>query len=365
MAINVFHIVSDKVWGGVEQYVYDLAAELRATGNYIEIVAKNRRVILDRLHELEVPVSILPLKGLTDIDSPLRFARLIKKGKNIVHVHNVKDAAMAMLARHISENPNTKIVMTCHEVKAVKRSLIYKTVYRDLDKIIFVSELAKDVFMKSCSRIDPQCTTVIHNSGHRLRDKNVPTIDIRAKYGIPDSKCIIMFHGHVTEDKGISILLRALTQLDKNSYHLVIIGAGETKYLGIIKAFIVANQLLNNVTFLGYQSCVQPLLAQCDFGVLPSVCRESFGLTNLEYMMVGKAHIATNNGAQKEYVDDEQTGLLVAPGDYRELACAIEKLIDNPEYCKQIGDAAMRKFDKELCYRHFFDKMMDTYKSLF
>ena len=117
MAINVFHIISDKVWGGVEQYVFDLAAELRADGNYIEIVSKNRRQILDRLHELEVPVSILPLKGLTDIDSPLRFARLIKKGKNIIHVHNAKDAATAVLARHISENKNNRIVMTCHEVK--------------------------------------------------------------------------------------------------------------------------------------------------------------------------------------------------------------------------------------------------------
>lgn len=365
MAINVFHIISDKVWGGVEQYVYDLAAELRAEGNYIEIVARNRRQILDRLRELEVPVSILPLKGLTDIDSPLRFARLIKKGKNIIHVHNVKDAATAVLARHISENRNNKIVMTCHEVKKAKRGIIYKKVYRDIDKIIFVSNLAREAFVESRSGIDPQHMTVIHNSGHRLRDKSIPTIDIRKKYNIPASKRLIMFHGHVSAEKGVSVLLRALTQLDKEKYHLVIIGSGETKYMGIIKAFIVANQLLNNVTFLGYQNCVQPLLAQCDFGVLPSVCRESFGLTNLEYMMVGKAHIATNNGAQKEYIDNETTGILVAPDDFMELASAIEQLIDNPELCARIGGAASRKFDTELSYSHFYNNIINTYKSLF
>lgn len=365
MAINVFHIISDKVWGGVEQYVFDLAAELRADGNYIEIVSKNRRQILDRLHELEVPVSILPLKGLTDIDSPLRFARLIKKGKNIIHVHNAKDATTAVLARHISENKNNRIVMTCHEVKKAKRGIIYKKVYRDIDKLIFVSNLAREAFVESRSGIDPQRITVIHNSGHRLRDKNVPTIDIRKKYNIPASKRIIMFHGHVSAEKGVSVLLRALTQLDKDKYHLVIIGSGETKYMGIIKAFIVANQLLNNVTFLGYQNCVQPLLAQCDFGVLPSVYRESFGLTNLEYMMVGKAHIATNNGAQKEYIDNEETGILVSPDDFRELASAIEQLIDNPELCARIGDAASKKFDTELSYSHFYNNIINTYKSLF
>lgn len=365
MAANVFHIISDKVWGGIEQYVYDLAAELRADGNYIEIVTQNRRQILDRMKELEVPISILPLKGLTDIDSPLRFARLIKKGKNIVHVHNVKDAATAILARHISENRNTRIVMTCHEVKKAKRGIIYKKVYRDLDKIIFVSDLAREAFVQSRSGIDPKRITVIHNSGHRLRDKNIQAIDIRAKYNIPDTKCLIMFHGHVSADKGISVLLRALTQLDKDRYHLVIIGSGETKYLGIIKAFIVANQLLNNVTFLGYQNSIQPLLAQCDFGVLPSICQESFGLTNLEYMMVGKAHIATNNGAQKEFVDDEKTGLLVAPDDYRELACAIEQLIDNPALRTRLGEAASHKFNSELSYSHFYNNIISTYKSLF
>ena len=74
MAINIFQIVSDKDWGGAEQYVFDLASELRADNRYIEIVSRNRRLILDRMRKLEVPISILPLKGMTDIESALRYA---------------------------------------------------------------------------------------------------------------------------------------------------------------------------------------------------------------------------------------------------------------------------------------------------
>ena len=29
---------------------------------------------------------------MTDIDSPVRFARLLRKGKNIIHVHSFKDS---------------------------------------------------------------------------------------------------------------------------------------------------------------------------------------------------------------------------------------------------------------------------------
>ena len=365
MAINIFHIVSDKNWGGAEQYVYDLASELRAHQCYIEIVSRNKPQILNRFRELEVPISILPLKGMTDIDSTLRFARLIKKGKNIVHVHNAKDAATALLARRISENKNTRVVMTCHSVTKPKKGPIYKRIYREIDKIIFESDLARRTFEASRHNMNPDRLTVIHNSVHHKLDNRDKAVSLREKLGIAPGKRLVMFHGRIAPEKGVSVLLRALTQLDKERYHLVMIGAGETKYMGIIKAFIVANQLLRNVTFLGYQDDVQPLLEQCDFGVLPSVWQEPFGLTNLEYMMLGKAHIATNNGAQKEYVDDGRTGLLVPPDDYRALADVIEQLIDNPDLCRAIGEAAQREFDSNLSYTHFYQRLTDTYDSLF
>lgn len=365
MAINIFHIVSDKEWAGAEQYVFDLASELRAHNNYIEIVTRNRRQILNRFRELEVPISILPLKGLTDIDSVLRFARLIKRGKNIVHVHSAKDAATAILARKISENKNTRIVMTCHTVAKPKRGPIYKKIYREIEKIIFVSELAKISFLESRSGMNPDRITVIHNSVHHKLQNVDKAVNLRESLGIAPDKKLIMFHGRIAPEKGVSVLLRALTQLDKERYHLVIIGAGETKYMGEIKAFIVANQLLRNVTFLGYQDDVQPLLIQCDFGVLPSVWKEPFGLTNLEYMMLGKAHIATTNGAQYEYVSNNRTGILVSPDNYRTLADAIERLLDDPEMCSRIGAAAKEEFDSNLCYHKFYDRLIATYRSLF
>ena len=43
MSLNIFHIVSGKKWSGVEQYVYDLASELKRIGNYVEIVTHQAR----------------------------------------------------------------------------------------------------------------------------------------------------------------------------------------------------------------------------------------------------------------------------------------------------------------------------------
>jgi len=103
-------------------------------------------------------------------------------------------------------------------------------------------------------------------------------------------------------------------------------------------------------------------VAQCDFGVLPSVVREAFGITNVEYMMLGKPHITTDNGAQPEYIENYRTGLLVPPDNFAALAGAIETLIDNDALCAEIGAAAKREFDARLDYGHFMNRINEAYK---
>ena len=361
MSLNIFHIVSSKKWSGIEQYVYDLASELKKEGNYVEIVTTKRENILNRFRPLEIPISILPLRRKADIESPIRFARLIKRGHNVVHVHNVKEARMALIARRISENRNTRVILTCHTVEKAKKGFVHRMIYNDLDKIIFVSELSRNEFMLSFPSLNLSKTCVIHDSVKR--DTNMePEFDIRQRYGIDSRKKLIMFHGRICEEKGISVLLRAITQLDKERFHLVMMGSGEIKYIGFIKAFIIANQLLHNVSFIPYQDHVQPLVAQCDIGVLPSIVREAFGITNIEYMMLGKPHISTNNGAQPEYIDNGVTGLLVPPDDYKTLADAIETLLDDDALCAQIGAAAKEQFDTQLDYPHFMERINMAYK---
>ena len=135
MSLNIFHIVSSKKWSGIEQYVYDLASELKKEGNYVEIVTTKRENILNRFRPLEIPISILPLRRKADIESPIRFARLIKRGHNVVHVHNVKEARMALIARRISENRNTRVILTCHTVEKAKKGFVHRMIYNDLDKM--------------------------------------------------------------------------------------------------------------------------------------------------------------------------------------------------------------------------------------
>lgn len=364
---NIFHIVSHKIWSGSEQYAYDLMLKLKDEEKYyVEMVCGKSETVLSRFRPLEIPLSILPLKGITDLDSPKRFKRLLKRGQNIIHVHSFGDAVTAILAKHMSDNSkNVRIVMSMHGVERPRLNMISKKVYRELDRVIFASQKAYDSFMPRIKNFDHSKAVIIRDSVLKSESTYGNAPDLRQKFAIPAERALIMYHGRLCREKGVDTLIKALTQLDRSSFHLVLVGEGHHKFMAQVKGFIVANQLLKNVSFMGFCPDVQPLVNQCDFGVLPSTVPEALGLSNLEYMMLGKAHITTNNGAQLEYLTQGENALLVNPENQFELADAIKRLIEHPELRTQMGAKAKADYDSHLGYDTFYRQITDLYDSLF
>ena len=362
--INVFHVVSNKHWTGAEQYTYDLVERLRNDDDfYVEVVCRKHPNVLKQYRRLEIPISILPLKGVTDIDSPVRFARLLRKGQNIIHVHSFRDAFMAVMARRISENRNTRVVVSVHGVYKPKSNYMYTKLYKSIDCFVFSSEMARVAFLGKAKKQYADRGVVLRDS---VCDSHIGTTvpDLRRELNMDSHQALIMYHGKLTPEKGLDTLLGALTHVDKAKYHLAIIGEGQPKYKAKIKGFIVAAGMVNNVTLLGFRDNILEYLRQADFGVLPSISPEALGISNLEYMMAGKAHICSNNGAQPEYVVDGVNGLLVPPGDEQALTTAINQLINDTASRSRMGTQAQKDFQDNLDYPTFYQKMTDLYRHL-
>ena len=362
--INVFHIVSNKHWTGAEQYTYDLTALLRQDQDfYVEVVCRKNPNVLKQFRRLEIPISILPLKGVTDIDSPVRFARLLRKGHNIIHVHSFRDAFMAVMARRISENRNTRVVVSVHGVYKPKRNYMYTKLYKSIDCFVFSSQMARDAFVGKAKKQYADRTVVIRDS---VCDSQLGTTvpNLRNELGMDPQQALIIYHGKLAQEKGLDTLIEALKTVDKDKYHLVVIGEGQPKYKALFKGAIVSNGLVNNVTLLGFRDNILEYLRQADFGVLPSIQPEALGIANLEYMMAGKAHICSDNGAQPEYVTNGVNGLLVPPGDAKALSQAINQLLNEPAMRSRLGVQAQHDFQEKLDYPVFYRKMTDLYRQL-
>lgn len=364
--INIFHIVSGKTWGGAEQYAFDLVSQLRHDKRfYVEVICKKNKNVLEEFRKLEVPISILPLKGMTDLDSPMRFARQLRKGRNIIHVHTFHDAFMAVWARRVSDNPNTTIIMTVHGIYHPRNNYLYRKIYNSIDHLVFTSEFSQREFIGKARKLDVSKSSVVRDSvlpNPLLVDQ--PVADLRTQLNMSPDQALIMYHGRLSHDKGTDVLLQAVSSLDKDKYKLVVMGEGGRKFTSEMKGFIVANQLVRNVTFMGFCNNITKYVSQCDLGVLPSITPEALGLSNLEYMMQGKPHITTNNGAQVEYVVNGKNGVLVAPGNHEELASAIKHLIDDRAAREQMGQQAKADFNASLNYDNFYDKVTTLYKNL-
>lgn len=364
--INVFHIVSSKTWGGAERYASDLVEHMRHDPDfYVEVVSAKNDNIIEQFQKMDIPVSILPLKGIRDFDSPVRLARMLRKGKNIVHVHTYRDALTAVMARIISDNANTIVVFTPHGLKRPTLNYVSKKIYRSIDQYVFVSQFAYDYFAAHAPRINKQLTTVIPESvlnTDTSAQAQVP--NLRKELSMSDNQALIMFHSRLCRDKGVDVLLKALLQLDRDSYRLVLLGEGQSKAVSRIKSFIIENQLINNVKLMGFQRNIHDYIKQCDFGVQPSTIAEVQGISNLEYMKHGKPIITTNNGAQPEYVNDMSNGILVKPNNPEQLAEALKLLCEDRELRLKLGKQAKEDFDANMNYDNFYKKITTLYKKL-
>ncbi len=365
--INVFHIVSSKTWGGAERYASDLVARMRHDSDYyVEVVSAKNDDIIEQFQKMDIPVSILPLKGIRDFDSPVRLARMLRKGKNIVHVHTYRDAVTAVMARIISDNPDTKVVFTPHSLKKPTFNYVSKKVYNSIDQYVFVSQFAYDYFIAHAApKLKKSVASVIPESVLNTdTSAQAPVPDLHKELKMTPEQSLIMFHSRLNHDKGIDVLLKAIKNVDCDRYQLVILGEGQDKAVQRIKSYIIENKLVHNVHLLGFQRNMHGYLWQCDFGVQPSTIAEMQGISNLEYMKQGKPIITTNNGAQCEYVRDMENGILVKPNNVEQLTEAINTLINDRDLTQRLGRQAKRDFDTRLNYDKFYEKITSLYSHL-
>ncbi|MDF2696727.1 MAG: hypothetical protein K0S65_5110, partial [Labilithrix sp.] len=75
---------------------------------------------------------------------------------------------------------------------------------------------------------------------------------------------------------------------------------------------------------------------------------EGFGVALIEAAASGLPSIATRTGGVPEAVVHGETGLLVAPGDAAEAACAIERVLDDAGLARRLGDRGRKRVLHEL-----------------
>ena len=170
-------------------------------------------------------------------------------------------------------------------------------------------------------------------------------------------KEFILFVGRIDAVKGIDVLIRAIHHLacKKNAgwypLGLIVIGGEldadrqkETEEMERLRKLVARLKLQDRVAFWGAQP--QKLLpyfySAAQALVLPSRY-ESFGMVALEAMACGTPVIGSRVGGLQYTIEDGRTGLLVAEGDWLDLAHRICDVIENQSLKKKLVRGALAR----------------------
>jgi glycosyltransferase involved in cell wall biosynthesis len=161
---------------------------------------------------------------------------------------------------------------------------------------------------------------------------------LRGELGIAADRKVILIVGRLSLEKDHLTLLDAVGLLDSSLCpHLLIVGEGPERRS--IEERIRALNLAGSVTMAGQQSSAEPYYGIADVAVLSS---RSEGSPNalLEAMAAGVPVVSTRVGGIPEMVTDNQSALLIEPGDAAALANAISILLTDAGVAERLTAAS-------------------------
>jgi glycosyltransferase involved in cell wall biosynthesis len=320
---------------------------------------------------LEIPRRISPIQ---DVRRLIELRSLISESRpTLVHTHLSKAGIIGRLAAWRTRVPS---VHTVYDYAFVDSSGMYKWAYREVERfaarlsrcLIFISDHERQIseregigaparmvtmgFGVDLERFDPRRVTP------RELDQ------VRRRYGVPSGRRVIGTVARLVPRKQVDKLISAFAHLrhSRLDLHLLVVGGGPLQE-GLEK-LAVAEGVANSITFTGFideEADVPALYASMDVFCLLSR-REGYGMAVAEAGAMGKPVVALDISPVNDVVIDGQTGLLTAAADEETVAAALARLLDDPTWAAQVGEAGKRYVNENCDMRDRYARVLDVYR---
>jgi rhamnosyl/mannosyltransferase len=182
---------------------------------------------------------------------------------------------------------------------------------------------------------------------------------IRARYQGP----ILLGVGRLIYYKGFEYAIQAMREING---HLLLIGDGPLR--ASLQKLAQDCQVADRVHFLGevHNNEITPYYYASDIFAFPSIARsEAFGIVQLEAMACRRPVVNTALDSGVPFVSrHEESGLTVAPKNPAAFAQAVNRLLQNPEWMRQLGEAGGQRVESEFSKAVMADRILKLYQDL-
>jgi glycosyltransferase involved in cell wall biosynthesis len=196
-------------------------------------------------------------------------------------------------------------------------------------------------------------------------------VDAKRELGIEDDEVVAGFVGTFGPWHGVEKLAAAIKSMPANlRVRFLLVGSGLLH--AEVEKQLESEVNEGRVIFTGAvgHDRVPRLLDACDILVAPHVPladgSEFFGSPTkiFEYMAMGKAIVASRLGQIGEVLVDQETALLVEPGNVGELGNAIVRLIESETLRTRLGGRAREVAAREHTWIHNARRVLEAYEDL-
>ena len=267
---------------------------------------------------------------------------LVRNKIHILHVNSYIPGNYARLAAWLMRVPI--IVDHWHGFTRFnrKRRFICRFLSRYTALSLAVSQGVQQYLLQQL-HLPPEKVRVLYNGidlerCRRHRDR----AEMRAALGIPANEPVVGMVARLDHwAKGHGELFQALALVHaRHPLRCLVIGGGRRQ--PEMAAMVQELSLTPWVNFLGHRDDIPDLLACLDIFVLPSHS-EGVSRSLLEAMASGLPVVVSEAGGSPEVVQSEVNGLVVPVKNAPALAHALIRLLDDPQWAKQLGLAASQR----------------------
>jgi len=161
----------------------------------------------------------------------------------------------------------------------------------------------------------------------------------RAQFNFLDSDFVLLLIGNDWKKKGLRCLLEAAALCQYPSLRILVVGSDDRRpHQNLAQTLGIARQ----VNFASPATDPMHFYSASDAYAGPSL-EDSFGLPVAEAMACGLPVITSRHAGVSEFITDGTDGFILEDStDARGLETLIRRLVEDPDLCQRVGEAAVR-----------------------
>ncbi len=367
--MKILHLISGGDKGGANSHLFTLLTGLMEEID-VHIVCFMEGYFYQELKQTNIPHSLFKQKFRYDMTVIGRLAKFIRQNKyDVIHAHGARANFIASCLRGRIKLP---IVTTVHSdyMLDFTENLYKKLIFTELNavslRVMDYYITVSDSFLEMLSKrgFDREKIYTVYNAiDFNAEIKYSEKDEFLDRYKIPKDKTLVGIIGRFEKVKGHEVFLKAAARAIEKNKNLLFLLAGEGNELHALKKLVNELKIAPYVIFTGFIKDIYSFVNAIDINVLSSHS-ETFPYVLLEGAKMHKATVSTDVGGIGDLIKNDETGFLVKPNDYEDMANRILQFASDSELRKKLGNHlyvhASTNFSKDSMKR----RHIEIYKSI-